>query len=233
MRGINEILGPALRTGPSATDLQPTTDGGESPAQAGLITGSAAAYTPAKWSTGGEPKSMINNGRGLIFGPEQTAHPSVAGAPMSRKPQVLAIDDEGHQLASVRRVLRRSGIEVTCATGGAKALRLTASRRPDLILVDVSMPGMSGHEFVRRFRKQERELHARSEPCVLPVPVIFVSGRSGLSHRLSGLDAGGIDYIVKPIVPEDLRARVRTHLRWARSQQEHVHTFVAPVGAAA
>lgn len=133
------------------------------------------------------------------------------------RPHILVVDDDTNHLASVRRILKRSGFEVTTATGGTQALKKLKNKMPDLVLLDVSMPMMSGHVFIRWFRKFEAMHWGGQRPeDVAPTPVVFLSGHGRLQQRISGLDAGAVDYLVKPCDPEELRARVRSHLRNAR-----------------
>ncbi len=131
-------------------------------------------------------------------------------------PHVLVVDDDTRHLAAVRRVLKRSGFEVTLAVGGAQALKIAKGAMPDLIVLDASMPKMSGQEFIRCFRKLEAALAEQEGDAAGPTPVVFLSGCGGLQQRISGLDAGAVDYLVKPCNPDELRARVRSHLRCAR-----------------
>lgn len=141
--------------------------------------------------------------------------------------RILAVDDDANQLAAVRRVLRRSRFEVTTCTNPRRALQLVATEQPDLILLDVSMPTMSGHEFLHRLRCMESarraeasDMQAKDKPC--ETPVIFLSGLSESHQKVSGLDAGAEDYITKPFDPDELRARIRNQLRRVRQQREYV-----------
>lgn len=133
-----------------------------------------------------------------------------------REAHILAIDDDSAQRASYRRILRRSGYRLSCASNGKDGLHLVMDDRPDLILLDVSMPGMCGHEFLRRIRRLEARVMpdtgGPSATYVAP-PVILVSARTRVHERVDGLDAGAADYITKPFDADDLRARVRRLLR--------------------
>jgi len=139
--------------------------------------------------------------------------------------RILAVDDDRHQLAALRRILRRSGFEVVTAENGRTGLRLAMRYPPDLVLLDVSMPTMSGHEFLRRFRRLEARGLIRSvDPSGIcrgcEIPVIFLTALGAPPQRVSGLDAGAADYITKPFDAEELRARIRCQLRRARRQRE-------------
>lgn len=142
-----------------------------------------------------------------------------------KPPSILVVDDDPRMLAAVERILRRSRYQVVTATSGRIGLRLAVHSPPDLILLDVSMPKMSGHEFLRRLRRLEAcgrialgsavGDRARSE-----IPVLFVTALGAPHQRVSGLDAGAVDYITKPFDPDELRARVRRHLRQASRQRQ-------------
>ncbi|MEO1235460.1 MAG: response regulator [Planctomycetota bacterium] len=135
---------------------------------------------------------------------------------------VLAVDDEPAVLSSIRRVLRRSMIDVRVATDGAAALKQLGPWFPELLLLDVSMPGMSGQAFLRRFRQVESRFQRVDGRRLAPVPVMFVSARSGHRQRLDGLNAGAVDYLTKPFDPEELRARVCSHIRHHRRVQDAI-----------
>lgn len=131
-------------------------------------------------------------------------------------PLILAIDDDPHQLASLERIFRRSGFEVVKSPHGRDGLRKALRLRPDLILLDVTMPRMSGHEFLRRYRRLERRLELNADRGSRETPVIFLTARARLHQRVAGLDAGAADYITKPFDADELRARVRRALRDTR-----------------
>lgn len=134
--------------------------------------------------------------------------------------RILVVDDDPNQLASVERVLRRSGFEVDTAPSGRIGLRKVWTRTPDLVFLDVSMPTMSGHEFLRRLRRLERRRRGGGPTTELwDTPVVFLTALADAHQRVSGLDAGAIDYITKPFEPDELRARARRHLRRVREDR--------------
>ena len=133
-----------------------------------------------------------------------------------RRPHVLAVDDDAAQRSAYRRILRRSRYQVSCAPCGRDGLRMAMDLCPDLILLDVSMPVMSGHEFLRRMKQleQRRKPGLEDQRGVFSAPpVILVSARSRVHEQIDGLDAGASDYITKPFNADDLRARIRRLLR--------------------
>jgi two-component system OmpR family response regulator len=125
-------------------------------------------------------------------------------APADRIPQVLVVDDEPNIRELVQVALRFHGCSVTTAASGRDALRLVSDSPPDLIILDVMMPGMDGFEVCRRLRADGNE-----------VPVIFLNARDTSSDTVTGLAIGGDDYVTKPFSVEALVARVRAVLRRA------------------
>ena len=128
-----------------------------------------------------------------------------AGEPMTEDdqiPRVLVVDDEPSIRELVQVALKFHGCAVATAATGGEALRLAASDRPDLIVLDVMLPDIDGFEVVRRLRAADNE-----------VPVIFLTARDTTSDTVTGLALGGDDYITKPFSVEALVARVRAVLR--------------------
>ena len=120
---------------------------------------------------------------------------------------ILAVDDTSSSLRLLTEILSGEGYQVRSAISGELALRAATTQPPQLVLLDISMPGMDGFEVCRRL-KQEPRLH--------DVPVIFVSALSDTQDKLKGFDFGGVDYVTKPFQREELLARVRTHLELSR-----------------
>jgi two-component system, cell cycle response regulator len=118
--------------------------------------------------------------------------------------KLLLIDDceSVHALLKVR--LRREDVEVHTASGGEEGIALAKSLRPDLILLDVDMPGLDGYEVCRRLKQ---------DPETMQLPVIFLSGQTTTDQKIRGLELGATDYIAKPFEPAELQARVRAALR--------------------
>jgi len=114
------------------------------------------------------------------------------------------VDDEPEALGSIRRVLQDAGYEVLTANNGREALQLLADSQPEVVILDVIMPEMSGIEVCRRIRANP--FHAR-------LPIVFLTAKSRPSDIAEGLDAGGDDYITKPFQVIELPARIRALLR--------------------
>ncbi|WP_219324348.1 DNA-binding response regulator [Methylovirgula sp. HY1] len=127
-----------------------------------------------------------------------------------RRDRVLVVDDSPETLSFLTDALEAAGITALVATGGEAALALVRQITPDLILMDANMPGIDGFETTRRLGKDFATWH---------VPIIFMTGLTETEYVVQGLTAGAIDYIAKPIVLEELLARVRVHLASARIAQ--------------
>jgi len=127
-----------------------------------------------------------------------------------RKDTLLVVDDTPETLGFLTDTLDGEGFTVLIATDGASALELVEQITPDLVLLDAVMPGMDGFETCRRLKNEKLLRH---------LPVIFMTGLSETQHLVRGLAAGGVDYLTKPIIVEELLARIRVHLTNARTAQ--------------
>lgn len=130
---------------------------------------------------------------------------------------VLVVDDDEGVRTVVSWRLEADGFAVSLARDGAGALEQIAERRPDLVVLDLSMPGVGGLDVLRRVRLDEGD---DGGPAL---PVIVLSGRSGETDRIVGLDLGADDYLVKPFSPGELAARVRSVLRRAGGVPRRTH----------
>jgi DNA-binding NarL/FixJ family response regulator len=129
-------------------------------------------------------------------------------SPDAIRPQrVLVVDDTPETLALLTDALEEAGMTVLVSIDGASAIDRVQHAAPDIILLDAVMPGMDGFETCTRLKQL---------PHAAGVPVVFMTGLSDTEHVLRGFQAGGVDYVTKPIVPEQLIARLRTHLSNAR-----------------
>jgi DNA-binding NtrC family response regulator len=118
--------------------------------------------------------------------------------------EILVVEDTQASLRLLADILTKQGYRVRPASDGSLALKSVAVKAPDLILLDVNMPGMDGYEVCRRLKADEQSRR---------VPIIFISAHSETEQKVKGFDAGGVDYITKPFQPEEVLARVRTQLR--------------------
>jgi diguanylate cyclase (GGDEF)-like protein len=123
---------------------------------------------------------------------------------------ILVVDDNPAMIQVTARMLTGLG-RVRFATSGAAALQKARESTPDLVLLDVEMPEMDGHEVCALFK---------SDLAMRDVPVIFVTSQAGQESELSGLNAGAVDYIAKPVNPAVLMARVQLHLALKRRADE-------------
>jgi len=124
------------------------------------------------------------------------------------RPTVLVVDDQPINIRILFEALS-SGYQVLTAAGGAQALQVCLSQRPDLVLLDVVMPGIDGHEVCRQLK---------ADPLTRDIPVIFVTIQGDAHQETLGLELGAVDFITKPVVGAVVRSRVRTHLGFARSK---------------
>ncbi len=132
---------------------------------------------------------------------EQLMNDAPSDAGDARK-TVLCVDDEPSNLQVLKQILQ-GDYRLLFARDGRRAIELAQAERPDLILLDVMMPDMDGHEVCRTLKGDER---------LARVPVIFVTALSDVEDEARGLELGAVDYICKPVSPAIVRARVRTHL---------------------
>jgi len=125
-----------------------------------------------------------------------------------RRDTLLVVDDTPETLGFLTDTLDHAGFTVLIATDGESALRLLGQITPDLVLMDAVMPGLNGFETCRRMKRNKMLAH---------VPVIFMTGLTETENVLEGLAAGGVDYVTKPLVVDELLARIRVHLANARA----------------
>jgi len=121
-----------------------------------------------------------------------------------RDAKVLIVDDTLANLDLLRDILKPLGVQIFFATGGAMALEIAASARPDLILLDIMMPDMDGLETCRRLKAMG---------TLGNTPVIFITAKTELEDLVAGFNVGGVDYITKPVKEPEVHARVKAHLQ--------------------
>ncbi len=130
---------------------------------------------------------------------------------MIEKKTVLIVDDVPDNVALLNDLLK-ARYRTKVAVNGPRALSIVMSEKPpDLVLLDVAMPGMDGHEVCRRIKGNERTRH---------IPVIFLTARGGVRNEQRGFDLGAVDYITKPISAPILKTRVKTHLHLKEARDE-------------
>ena len=122
----------------------------------------------------------------------------------------LIVDDSPETLRLLTDALDGAGMTVMVALDGAAAMRIVDQITPDIVLLDAVMPGLDGFETCRRLKRDAGLDH---------VPIIFMTGLAETEHIVRGLEAGGVDYVTKPIAVEEMLARIRVHLANARLTQ--------------
>ncbi|CAM2145583.1 DNA-binding response regulator [Paraburkholderia tropica] len=125
------------------------------------------------------------------------------------RPVVLIVDDTPDNLAFLSDTLQAHGYAVLVALSGEDALKRLARVTPDVVLLDAMMPGMDGFETCRRMKQDTRHEH---------LPVIFMTALTETEHVVRGFRVGGIDYVTKPVRPEELCARIGAHVQRSRAQ---------------
>ena len=128
---------------------------------------------------------------------------------MSAEAKLLVVDDEFNILELLATSLRFAGFEVVTAGNGREAIEKAENEQPDLIVLDVMMPGMDGFEVTRRLRDAGRTY-----------PVLFLTAKDATEDKVAGLGAGGDDYVTKPFSLDEVIARIRAILRRSRNAQE-------------
>ena len=122
-------------------------------------------------------------------------------------PVVLIVDDAPDNLSVLHDALDESGHTVLVALSGEAALARARQAQPDVVLLDAVMPGMDGFEVARRLK---------ADPWTASIPIIFMTGLTETEHLVQALAAGGVDYVTKPVKPQEVMARMGAHLRTAQ-----------------
>ena len=131
------------------------------------------------------------------------------------KAHLLVVDDDPRITELLRRIFAYEGYSVAVAATGREALDRTLERPPDLIVLDLLLPGIDGLEVARRLREAGDN-----------VPILMLTARDAVEHRVEGLTVGADDYVVKPFAPEELVARVKALLRRSQAERYEVLRYV-------
>ena len=137
--------------------------------------------------------------------------PAMPDTPDIKGSHILIVDDVVENLQVLANILIPQGYIVSTASGGSKALKFLSMRTPDLILLDVTMPEMSGYEVCRIIKENEQWKS---------IPVIFLTARTQTEDIVKGFESGSVDYVTKPFNRNELEARITTHLRLKRYHDE-------------
>ncbi len=129
---------------------------------------------------------------------------------LNKRYEILIVDDVRENLELLSNFLSENNYQVRAATNGEVALMSIEAKKPDLIILDVNMPGINGFEVCRRL-KREKSTHS--------IPIIFISGNDNVNDKVSAFKEGGVDYITKPFANEEVLARVSMHLQFHEYQK--------------
>jgi signal transduction histidine kinase len=140
-----------------------------------------------------------------------------------KKDSLLIIDDRPENIEILRNIFK-DRYAVKAATSGAQGLKIIRSKTPpDLILLDIVMPDMDGFEVCRKIKRDER---------LVSIPIIFITAKNDIQDKILGFSEGGVDYITKPFEPEEVLARVHTHIelqrarKWIQSYTEELEAML-------
>lgn len=132
---------------------------------------------------------------------------------MANKENILVVDDDPEIVSFLRRGLIYEGYNVNTAASGTEALEKVRERQPDLVILDIMMPGIDGLEVSRRLRQAD------------DIPILMLTAKGTVADRVAGLDSGADDYLVKPFAFDELLARVRALLRRRQPKEGEVLRF--------
>lgn len=128
--------------------------------------------------------------------------------------RVLIVDDNTNNLAVLYRYLDDVGFEVLVSQDGERAIRLARQEQPDVILLDIMLPGIDGFQTCHELK---------SDPTTSDIPVIFISALTDIEDKVRGFEAGGVDYITKPFNQEEVLARLQAHVTIKRQREQLDH----------
>ena len=137
---------------------------------------------------------------------------------MPKHPRILLVEDEPVFVETLRFQLQRVGYEVRVAPDGMTAIAAVQRTKPDLILLDLILPGMDGMEVCRRIRAE------------VATPIIMLTARTGVGDKVTGLEAGADDYVTKPIQMRELLARIKAALRRSQLPPAAETTMIMTIG---
>lgn len=121
----------------------------------------------------------------------------------NKHPLILIVDDTTNNLRLIGNLLREAKYSVSFAQSGVKALSIAEERKPDLVLLDIQMPGIDGFEICQKLKRNQTTEH---------IPVLFLTAKSDADDIIKGFDSGAVDYITKPFHQKELLVRIKTHL---------------------
>jgi len=128
-----------------------------------------------------------------------------------KKPTILIVDDNPNNIQVIALTLKKNNHKILISTSGEDAIEMVKKIRPDLILLDVMMPGMDGYQTCEAIKSDKKNEN---------IPVLFLTALHEKENIVKGFEAGGVDYITKPFNHEELMSRVRTHLELKQTRDE-------------
>jgi phosphoserine phosphatase RsbU/P len=131
---------------------------------------------------------------------------------------ILVVDDDLTSRVMLEVILRKEGFQVISASSGVEGRVQAESHNPDMILMDINMPGESGLDACKALK---------AKPATADCPVVFISAQEDVSSKIEGFQAGGVDYITKPYNPAEVLARVRLHIRISHAYRAMVNSHIA------
>jgi signal transduction histidine kinase len=134
-----------------------------------------------------------------------------ASQPTEQKPTVLIVDDTAANIEMLGAMLRVKDVQVVAAMSGPQALTIAEAKMPDVMLLDIQMPDMDGYEVCQKMKEN---------PTTRDIPIIFLTAKNETSDIVKGFELGAVDYITKPFRPQELFARLRTHIQLTALQKQ-------------
>ena len=129
--------------------------------------------------------------------------------------KVLIVDDINENIYVLRKILAKGGLNISVALNGESALQLIGKSKPDLVLLDVRMPGMDGYEVCEKLKQDE---------TTKDIPIIFITALTELENIVKGFKVGGIDYITKPFNAEEIICRTASQLKLKKTRDELIES---------
>jgi len=130
-------------------------------------------------------------------------------SPSTKKYVILIVDDDTTNLEVISSFLYNKKYKIILAKSGNDALKSVENNHPDLILLDIMMPGMNGYEVCEKLKANNQ---------TMDIPIIFLTAKTETKEIIKGFNKGGVDYVTKPFIKEELLARIKTHISLKVSQ---------------
>lgn len=146
-----------------------------------------------------------------VSSPPKEITESLQTTQIQSKPTVLIVDDTAANIEMLGAMLRVKDIQVLASMSGSQALTIAEAKMPDVILLDIQMPEMDGYEVCKKLKEH---------PTTKDIPVIFLTAKNETADIVKGFDLGAVDYITKPFRPQELFARLRTHIQLTTLQKQ-------------